>query len=198
MPKLIYLLGCGGHARSVADVLQNNDPEVELIFIDQNARDNEIIMGYKVLKNLPVDAHNLHVASGDSKIRERDFSNRCITIISKDAYVSNTATILDGVFIGHFAYIGPEAKIGDGCILNTRSIIEHEVHVGSFCHISVNSTLCGRVVIGSHVFVGANTVIKDKICICDDVIIGAGSTVVADIVHPGVYVGNPARFLRKY
>ena len=32
--------------------------------------------------------------------------------------------------------------------------------------------------------------------ICDDVVIGAGS-VTKDIIKPGIYAGNPARFLKE-
>jgi acetyltransferase-like isoleucine patch superfamily enzyme len=32
--------------------------------------------------------------------------------------------------------------------------------------------------------------------ICDGVVIGAGAVVTKDILKPGVYAGNPARFLR--
>ncbi|HOI45618.1 MAG TPA: N-acetyltransferase, partial [Candidatus Aminicenantes bacterium] len=33
--------------------------------------------------------------------------------------------------------------------------------------------------------------------IADNTVIGAGSVVTKDIVHPGVYAGNPARRLRS-
>jgi len=32
--------------------------------------------------------------------------------------------------------------------------------------------------------------------ICDNVVIGAGSVVTKDITKPGIYAGNPAKFLR--
>ena len=34
--------------------------------------------------------------------------------------------------------------------------------------------------------------------ICSNVVIGAGSVVTKDIFKPGVYVGNPAKFLKNY
>jgi acetyltransferase-like isoleucine patch superfamily enzyme len=34
------------------------------------------------------------------------------------------------------------------------------------------------------------------VTICDRVVIGAGSVVTKDITRPGIYAGNPAKFLR--
>jgi len=34
------------------------------------------------------------------------------------------------------------------------------------------------------------------VTICDGVVIGAGSVVTKDITKPGIYAGNPAKFLR--
>ena len=33
--------------------------------------------------------------------------------------------------------------------------------------------------------------------ICDHVVIGAGEVVTKNILKPGIYAGNPARFIRK-
>jgi acetyltransferase-like isoleucine patch superfamily enzyme len=45
------------------------------------------------------------------------------------------------------------------------------------------------------VVVGTNATIL-PVSICADVTIGAGSVVTSDIVKPGIYAGNPARFRR--
>lgn len=50
--------------------------------------------------------------------------------------------------------------------------------------------------IGNRVSVGTNATIL-PVTICDDVVIGAGAVVTKDITEPGIYVGNPARLLRR-
>lgn len=193
MENKLAIIGCGGHARSVADVVLFNDPQTEIIFVDENARENEFIMGCPIVKEKPSSFAKIHYASGDNIKREQMFNNDYVSIISKDAYVAPTATVGNGSFVAHHVHIGPEAKIGKACIINTSCVIDHEVCVGDFTHISANSTVCGRCKIGKNVFVGAGSVIKDKISICDDVIIGAGSVVVKNIVEAGTYVGCPAK-----
>ena len=49
--------------------------------------------------------------------------------------------------------------------------------------------------IGNRVSVGSNATLL-PVSICDDVAIGAGAVVTKDITEPGIYAGNPARFIR--
>ncbi|MCL2888282.1 MAG: NeuD/PglB/VioB family sugar acetyltransferase [Elusimicrobia bacterium] len=188
----IILIGCGGHARSVADVLLFNNPAAEIIFVDANATNGEKILGFPVLKKIPAGAANIHCAAGDNEKRKTLWRQTNISVVSKDAYISPSAKIGRGVFIGHRAHIGPLTEIGDGCIINTSSVIEHESKVGNFSHISVGTLICGRCKIGGNVFAGAGSVVKDGITVRSNVTVGAGASVVKNITKAGVYVGVPA------
>ena len=195
--KIIYIIGCGGHARSVADVILDNNPSQELVFVDENARENEAIFGFPVVPILPETAENIFIAIGDGTKRQKLSENKnLINIISKRAYISPTAQISDGIFVGDGAHIGPFAKLGRGCIINNNAVVEHECTVGDFSHISVNSAVCGRVHVGNNVFIGAGTTVRDYMNICSDITIGAGAAVVKNITEPGIYVGIPARKIK--
>jgi len=50
--------------------------------------------------------------------------------------------------------------------------------------------------LGNRVSVGTNATIL-PVTICDQVVIGAGAVVTKDITESGIYVGNPARLLRR-
>lgn len=208
MIEELSIIGCGGHARSVADVVLNNNNTIKLTFYDANAYENEKILGgvYTVLplnENTNFDYTNLFIAIGNN-LERRNYAlyysgNRSlnlVTIISHTAYVSRFATVKQGCFVAENVHIGPECKIDKYSIANTSAVIEHESKIGKYCHISVNSTVCGRCKIGNNVFVGAGAVIKDKINICDNVIIGAGAVVCADINESGLYAGCPAKKIR--
>jgi len=43
----IIIFGCGGHSRSVTDVILLNDPETLLVYVDDNARENETLYGFQ-------------------------------------------------------------------------------------------------------------------------------------------------------
>jgi len=198
MAKL-YVFGCGGHARSVADIYLNCNPGNEVIFIDSNAYAGESIFSFPVIKELEEEVHlneSIFIALGNNKQRKdfysQFYSYNIQSIISSKAYIGNAAIIGRGCFVGNFCHIGPEAIIGENTIINTGAIIEHEVNIGKHSHIAPNATISGRTVIGDEVFIGASATVIDKITIGNNVIVGAGSTVIKNITEPGTYVGSPA------
>ena len=58
-----------------------------------------------------------------------------------------------------------------------------------------NKALWKTTNIGNNVSVGSNATIL-PVSICDNVVIGAGAVVTKNITKPGIYAGNPAKFLR--
>ncbi|WEX08343.1 acetyltransferase [Chelativorans sp. AA-79] len=198
IPRGLYILGYGGHARSVADVALQIGIE-NLIFVDPNAAEAEAFGKFPVLRGLPgqiEDGWAMFPAIGDNGIRKAvsdDLMSKLITIVSPDASIGLQAEIGPGTFVGRHAHVGPFARIGMGVIVNTGAVIEHDCVVGDFSHVSVNATVAGNSRIGNNVIVGAGATVIDKIAICDDVIVGAGATVVRDIGRAGTYVGIPAK-----
>ena len=49
--------------------------------------------------------------------------------------------------------------------------------------------------ISNNVSIGSNATIL-PVKICENTVIGAGSVVTKDISKPGIYAGNPAKFIR--
>jgi acetyltransferase-like isoleucine patch superfamily enzyme len=122
-------------------------------------------------------------------------------------------TIGDHCFVGPFTEIQKGAVIGNNCKVQSHSFICEMVTIGDHCFIGhgvffTNDTFAHggpaggdttkwkSTRIGNRVSIGSNATIL-PVSICDDVVIGAGSVVTKDIIQPGVYVGNPARFLRS-
>lgn len=122
-------------------------------------------------------------------------------------------SIGENTFIGPFVEIQKNATIGKNCRIQSHSFICELVTIGDNCFIShgvkfVNDkfihgapaggdkSLWSSTHIGNHVSIGTNaTVLPVKII--DNVVIGAGSVVTKDILEPGVYAGNPAKFIRS-
>ncbi len=199
MSKLL-IVGCGGHARSVADVFLAGNPEAEILFIDENARPDEKILSFPVVKEVSKELlreNEIFFSAGDNFKRRLDFLQysglKIKSIISGSAHIGKGSFLGHGCFIGNFCHIGPEAIIGDNTIINTAAVVEHEVKIGKHCHIGPNATVSGRTIIGNEVFLGVGSTVINNINICDNVIVGAGSTVTRDITEPGTYVGSPVR-----
>lgn len=118
-----------------------------------------------------------------------------------------------GAFIGPFVEIQKDVIIGNNTKVQSHSFICEMVRIGNDCFVGhgvmfINDVfakggpargdklLWRRTVIGDNVSIGSNATIL-PVEICDNVVIGAGSVVTKDIRNPGVYVGNPARFLKS-
>jgi acetyltransferase-like isoleucine patch superfamily enzyme len=122
-------------------------------------------------------------------------------------------TIGDDCFIGPFVEIQKSVVIGQRTRVQSHAFICELVTIGNDCFVGhgvmfVNDTfatggpargnraLWQSTRIGNDVSIGSNATIL-PVDICDGVVIGAGSVVTRSIHEPGIYAGNPARFLRK-
>jgi sugar O-acyltransferase (sialic acid O-acetyltransferase NeuD family) len=193
----IVIFGCGGHGRSVGDVVLSCDTAISLLFVDENAVEGEEILGFRVARSLIPPVKGYFVAIGDNRRRrmilESMEEQKIVNIVSGRSYVGYRSVLGRGVFVGHFSHVGPYASIGDGVIINTGAVVEHEVDIGRYTHIAPHATICGRSKIGELVTIGAAATVIDSISICSNVVVGAGTTVINDITTPGTYVGTPAR-----
>jgi acetyltransferase-like isoleucine patch superfamily enzyme len=116
-------------------------------------------------------------------------------------------------FIGPFVEIQKDVVIGDKCKIQSHTFICELVTIGNECFIGhgvmfINDLfqvggpaggdkdLWKQTKIGNHVSIGSNATIL-PVSICDHVVIGAGSVVTKNIDKPGIYAGNPAKFLRN-
>jgi sugar O-acyltransferase (sialic acid O-acetyltransferase NeuD family) len=201
-PEYIFF-GCGGHSRSVSDILLLNTPDASIIYVDENAAPNETLFNFPVLKTVDYEVSDAQyvIAIGDNKKRKEKFlsinnAEKIFSVVSKFSHIGRGASYGIGTFIGNYAHIGPLARIGMNTIINTAAIVEHEVIIGDHSHIGPNSTISGRCKIGNEVFIGVGATVKDYISVCNNVIIGAGATVVKNISISGIYVGTPAKLIK--
>lgn len=116
-------------------------------------------------------------------------------------------------FVGPFTEIQKDVEIGRNCRIQSHTFICELVTIGDDCFVGHGVVFINDLFedggpasgdrskwrptrIGNHVSIGSNSTIL-PVTIVDDTVIGAGSVVTADILEPGVYAGNPARFLRS-
>jgi acetyltransferase-like isoleucine patch superfamily enzyme len=121
-------------------------------------------------------------------------------------------SIGSNTFIGPFVEIQKDVIVGDNCRIQSHSFICELVTIGNNCFIghgvmfvndlftnggpaSGDTSLWKATTIGNHVSIGSNATIL-PVSICDNVVIGAGAVVTKSITTPGIYAGNPAKYLR--
>ncbi len=204
MNNKVFILGAGGHTRSLINLLEYNHYKIEGIYDDNfEVRSKETINTYKVLGKLKeLSKDGIVVLSfGELKKRKQLFLQLESQILKDNlvhpkAHIENYFNSGPSNQIFANVVINSNTTLGANNIINTGAIIEHEVTIGNHNHISVGSILCGRVTIGNDCFIGAGTTIIDKLSITDEVIIGANSVVIRNIDEPGTYIGNPARRIK--
>ena len=130
-------------------------------------------------------------------------------------------TIKDDTKIGAFVEIQKKAVIGKNCKISSHTFICEGVTIGNHCFVGhavvfINDNYPRAVNkkgvletekdwrprfvktnIGDNVTIGSNVTILGGVSIGQGAMIGAGSVVTKDVPPEEVWVGNPAKFLRK-
>lgn len=206
MNKKVIIIGAGGHAKVIADIVEKSKDKV-LGFLDDNLAINTIIIKKKDIKVLGKVKECIKfvnenpdiefiIGIGNNKKR-KDIANQnklnYYTAINPSSQIAVDVDIGRGTVIMANACINTSTKIGEHCIVNTGAIVEHDNKINDYVHISPNATLCGTVEVGELTHIGAGAIINNNHNICNNCIIGAGAVVVKDIKESGVYVGIPAK-----
>lgn len=191
MNKKVVILGAGGHAHVIADIVRASGDEV-VAFLDDNLSQPDCagpISNYiNYLDCLFV------IGIGDNNIRESisKLEVKWYTAIHPSAIISPSATIGEGTVVMPNSVVNARSVIGKHCIINTSSVVEHDNVIGNYTHISVGAKLGGTVHVGKKVFIAIGSSVRNNVSICDEVICGMGSVITKSIIEPGVYYGNPA------
>lgn len=203
MSKRVIIIGAGGHAKVIADIIEKSGDIVEG-FLDDNLE-----IGKKVLDNLVIgkvtDVEKFKefefiIGIGDNRTRKKIATKydeiKYYTAVHPSAILGRDVKIGKGTVIMANAVVNVSAIIEEHNIINTGSIVEHDNNLDKYVHISPNATLAGKVNVGECTHIGVGATIRNNINICSDVVVGAGGVVVKDIVESGVYVGIPVKRIK--
>ncbi len=120
----------------------------------------------------------------------------------------------DDSFIGPFCEIQRNASVGRRCKIQSHTFICELVELGDDCFVGHGVMFINdlfedggpaggdrskwrRTRVGNRVSIGSNATIL-PVHIADGVVVGAGSVVTKNLEVPGIYAGNPARYLRSF
>ena len=144
-----------------------------------------------------------------SQIRDVTFGKNCTVIEPANLY---ECTLGDNVFVGPFVEIQKGVNIMENSRISSHSFLCELVSVGKNCFIGHgvmfvndlfksgktggNSKNWLKTTIENNVLIGSNSTIL-PVKIKKGCVIGAGSVVTKDCNIKGIYVGNPAKLIRK-
>lgn len=202
MNKQVILIGAGGNAKVIADIVIKCCDNL-LGFLDDD-KVGKTVLGFPVLgivedvRNYCHEAEFL-IAIGNNRIRKNvaeQYPLQWYTAIHPTVQLGSDTNIGKGTTIMANAVVNASARVGEHCIINTGAVVEHDTIIGDFVHISPHATLCGGVKIGELTHIGASATVKNMVSVCSNVTVGAGGVVVKDISQSGTYVGVPAKWLK--
>lgn len=176
-------------------------------YIDRNDFCNLPIVPFEdIEEHYSPDNYDLFIAIGYTKVnkvRENIFHQAKEKGYHLVSYVSSKATVWPDLNIGENCLIledntiQPFVKIGDNVTLWSGNHIGHHSVIGSHCFVSSHVVISGGVTIGKNSFLGVNSTTNNHIHIGENCIVGSGAVVTKSIENNGIYIGNPAKLLKK-
>ena len=130
---MIRLIGDGGHAKVVRDVIAAQFPR------------------WRLAVNRWLGPDYVFIAVGNNYHRRKEANmsrGPFITLVHPSAQISPSAIIGKGSIVMAGAVIQSHAVIGQHCIINTGASIDHDCVIGDFVHIAPGTHLCGGVEVG--------------------------------------------------
>jgi UDP-perosamine 4-acetyltransferase len=195
------VLGAGGHARSVVDVLERAGHTVVAVsgqtggqpwHVDVLADDDE------ALALVEREGLQACVAVGANAVRARLVADLLARGLSAPPVVASTATVSPrsrlgaGTVVLEHAHVGPATELGDAVIVNTAAVVEHDCVVGAGTHVAPGAAILGAASVGDATLVGSGARVLPGVVVGARVTIGSGAVVTSPVGDGQTVVGVPA------
>lgn len=210
----IILLGGGGHAKVLIDLIRVSGLYEIIGILDSQLEVGSSVSGISVLGNDDLlrelyakRIENACIAIGSIK----DNSKRNVLyekvkllgfsvpfLLHPKATISNNDTkISEGVQIMAGTIVQAGCSIGENTIVNTGAIVEHDCIVGNHVHICPGAVISGGCTTGDCAFIGAGATVIQGIKIGNNSIVAAGAVVINDVPDGETVMGVPARIVNS-
>jgi len=196
---MTVIMGAGGFARELAIEYEIKNHE-EVLFLDDTGVDRPYVKTIKSLDSLDKSTKILiGVGSPSARMTMYDKAKGFYIdkFVSKYASVMGCISIGEGVCIMAGVRVTTNIEIGSCSLINLNCTIGHDVDIGRFCELSPNVNVSGGCSIGDGVSIGTNAVLLPNVSIGNGAVIGAGAVVTKDVPCNTVYVGVPAKEMKK-
>jgi sugar O-acyltransferase (sialic acid O-acetyltransferase NeuD family) len=206
----VLVLGAGGHAGVVTDILRQQHRQIIGLVSPQLEVKLAVLQGImhytdddQVLAFAPQEIVLVNgLGSLPSHSLRHDLYHKfsqlgyCFeTLIDQSAIISPYAELEEGVQVMPRAVIMAGAKVGANSIINTGAIIEHDCQIGANNHIAPGVTLSGGVITKDKVHIGTGAVVIQAVTINSNATIGAGAVVTCDVDEYAIVY--PAKGFKK-
>lgn len=209
----ILLIGGGGHAKVLIDLMKLSGKYKIAGILDTQLTVGTVVLGIPVLGNddlLPelfkqgisnacLSVGNVNNNGKREKIYEivKEIGFQVPFLIHPTAVISENNKILQGAQIMAGTIIQIGSFIGENAIINTGAIVEHDCSIGRHVHICPGAVISGGCTIGKGSFIGAGATVVQGKNIGENSIIAAGAVVINDVPDNGKVMGVPAKEVKE-
>ena len=208
MKEKVIIIGDGGHAKIVIDILYEMN-KYDILGITSKNNDKKEFYGLPILGNDEVllefknkGIHNIAIGIGgfkDNGLRTRVFDKfslmgfNIVNVIHPKAIISKSVKLGKGNVIFAGVILNPDVKLGNNVIVATGSTIDHETIVEDNCLISAGVTIGANTKIGNGSLCALGSKIISDVSIGKSVLVAAGAVVVNNIKDGTRVFGVPAK-----
>jgi sugar O-acyltransferase (sialic acid O-acetyltransferase NeuD family) len=196
------IIGAGGHAKVVIDILEEEGTPIEAIWDDST--NLKFLYKHKIQGKISFYKQNINsqaiIAVGDNRVRKEiaNLLNKSSfgKAIHPKSYIASRVQVGDGSMVMANVAINTSCIIGEHVIINTNASVDHDCQLEDFVHISPNVALAGNVYVGEGSHIGIGATVIQNLKIGKWVIIGAGAVVINNIPDYAVVVGVPGKIIK--
>lgn len=204
----MYILGNGGHARSVSNLLLDLGIDIEgyiSIFPNTPQISDIALIELNDLRKIkqPIECV---IAIGNNFYRQKMFERlTAITDINfkfpilthPKSYIAKNSILGEGTVVFPGAQLGSNTKTGKFTLLNSCSSLDHDSGMENFSSLAPGAVTGGEVLIGERSAILINAAISNKVKVGHDSVLGGGSTLLNSVGNLELWAGSPAKLIRK-
>lgn len=173
MTDAIVVVGAGGHARVLVDVLSLLGLPIKGYVASQDAvppamSELKYLGDDEALTRLGAKGILLVNAVGGTDValgRREVFDRLCAggfsfaTLIHPSAIVAKDVVVDAGAQIMAGAVVQPGTRIGRNVLVNTRAVVDHDACLGDHVHVATGAVIAGGVTVGEASHIGAGAIV---------------------------------------
>ena len=203
MSEKVLVIGAGGLAKEVADLIGAVGHQIEAFYAEPAAQVLHPIAGAPLVRDLDaVKTGFAVIAIGDTAARKRFHSElrerfEFPVLVHPSAVVSSSARLADGALVMQNAVVNADAEVGAAALVNVACYVAHDCRVGAYVHLAGVCQLGGGAVVEEGAFCGTATVVLPNLTVGAWSVCGAGAVVTKSVPDRTLAVGVPARVIRS-
>ncbi|OUR92451.1 hypothetical protein A9Q81_16660 [Gammaproteobacteria bacterium 42_54_T18] len=190
MNKPLLIIGGGGHASVLVDILRQQKREILGIVSPDMDVTRKVFQGIRHYSNdddiLNFESDSIMLVNGIgslpyNNLREKIYRKFNLlgyefeTVVASNAIVSDYVILGEGVQIITGAIVQVNVRIGSNTIVNTGTIVEHDCNIGENNHIAPGVTLSGQVVTCECVHIGSGATVIQNVRVGANSVVAAGA-----------------------